>query len=143
MKKILLILLVLCACLLAGCEKAQESTSESLTAEVKEEIAAVWNIKYGTPLVWEEDNGYPARYYGTYGDCVVLFQGTPMQTIETKHIAGYEFSHTTQFILDVYHEGELLPLSDAYSKGYVTEEQVAEIHQRHKNYKPSPKTESE
>ncbi|MBE6578495.1 MAG: hypothetical protein E7651_01665 [Ruminococcaceae bacterium] len=143
MKKILSILLVLGICLLASCSAEPEDPFRPLTNEGKEEIAAAWQKQFGGTPIWDDGSGGNLRYYGTFGDCVVLFQKTLLQIIETKNIAGYLFSHSSSFILTVYREGEFLSLSDAYSKGYVTEAQVGEIHRYHTNYgKPaSEKTE--
>lgn len=82
-----------------------------------------------------EENGWElneTRYYGTYGDCVVLFGAGVQQAVETKLIAGEEFTYNRSFALEVYQGGEFTILEQAYAHGLVSKEQVSLIAEYHR-----------
>ena len=69
--------------------------------------------------------------YGQFGSVMVLFEAGMFDWIETKTIAGVEFNYGSSFDLWGYHNGNLYTLQEAYDKGYITKEQVAEAAENH------------
>ncbi len=76
---------------------------------------------------------YYERYYGIFGDCVVVAQEG-----QATHITGYTIEgigiQGTAFYAFVYRDGEVLQLNQAYDQGWLTIDDIARIASRHKNY---------
>ena len=86
--------------------------------------------------VYDEKGEYSANdlsvtFYGTYGEAHVGFiNGILMytQAISTERIAGLLFRYNTGQRIQVYHNGELMPLAEAYDRGVLTQEDIVTIH---------------
>ena len=83
-------------------------------------------------------------FYGTYGEAHVgVIHGIFMytQVISTERIAGLLFRYNTGQRIQVYHNGELMPLAEAYDRGVLTQEDIATIHGKFMPKDPSFATE--
>ncbi len=85
------------------------------------------------PVTWPsaDTNWYGTRCYGQFGSVTVLFEAGMLTWIETKTIAGVEFTYSSSFGLWGYYNGSLYTLQEAYDNGYITKEQVAEAAANH------------
>lgn len=74
---------------------------------------------------------YITEYYGVYnGNCVplVIHHSIAAYTIIEQTIAGETFLFAdTSKVIDVWVNGEFFTLEEAYEKGYLTAEQIADI----------------
>lgn len=109
-----------------------------LSNETRLKIERAWKSKYGSFQWW---NGTmftgSVRCYGTYGECVVLFEATQLPIFSKVTVAGHAFSMPTSFTLAVFYDNQLIDLADAYEEGLLTEEQIAQIvsiHQKSQFY---------
>ena len=97
---------------------------------------------------------YLSKYYGTYGDCVAMmidsrYFGKSLGDAETKiQVGDYLFAYPTLKQIDVYRNGKFADLDEAYKKGWLSDEDVRDIHYYHSNkkyieydfYNPTPIT---
>lgn len=72
-----------------------------------------------------------SRYYGIYGDCVAVFQPTMLCWVETKQVADSEFTHSSSFVIWIYHDGEFCTIEEAWEQGLLTKKQVALMAEYH------------
>lgn len=72
-----------------------------------------------------------SRYYGIYGDCVAVFQQTMLCWVETKQVADSEFTHSSSFVIWIYHDGEFCTIEEAWEQELLTKEQVALMAEYH------------
>lgn len=121
-----ILICLLLGCALAGC--AASTNTEG--AVVEEAIKTAYYQKYQQDGCLMED--LSVRYYGEYDGCHVAFiDGGPYdyRTVLTEDvIAGYTFTYNNSHKLDVYRDGEILTLAEAYEAGWLTEEAVAQLH---------------
>lgn len=152
MKKvfILFMLLTMLLTLLAGCQSSgtditvpsDDSTKpvdpnvlslEPLSQELCEEINAVflenWDINGDLTSYPEYYNGY--WYYGTVNGCIVIFGEAQLTAERSLTVADYVFSYPMWFNIYVYKDGECCYLEEAYDKGWLTNEHIAQLHERH------------
>ena len=74
------------------------------------------------------------KYYGTYNDCVVIYiQGYKfdLQILGGEEVAGYKFNYPTPRTIRVWKDGEFYGLSYALEKGFLSEEDIKNIHYYH------------
>ena len=75
------------------------------------------------------------RYYGMFGDVVILFHSASLlDAVETKSIAGEKFMHFKPFDLYAYHNGVLIDLADAYDQGLISAEDISKVAQIHEQF---------
>lgn len=159
MKKYLIILFAVVMLLLAACQSPGNTGSDSNTTGAalsvpvvptplsdaqKQEIEAAWldwdgwnKHDLGT---WHENtnkdtkDGFYVRYYGTYGDCIVLFRRPlcTMDVVSSITIADETFNYPYPFQLFAYRDGEFAELKDAYANGLVTAEDISQIADLHR-----------
>lgn len=91
---------------------------EPLSAGMDARIKVDWQSSYGDELVWENDGGH-FRYYGTYRDCVVLFQPTSDEAVTVLKVGEFRFEYMNTFNIFVYHNGEFTDLQAAYQNGLI------------------------
>ncbi len=104
-----------------------------LSAEMQQQISQAWLSETGNPLNLDSENPDSPRYYGTFGDSVVIFQGGPLTVLSSQTIAGYEFRHPSSFEIFVYHGGTFCTLKEAYSKRLLTQHEIGIISKYHKS----------
>lgn len=84
-----------------------------------------------------QEQDYPwnyAEYSGICGDCVVYMHPGATRALAGFRVAGYKFGFNTGFMVFAYHNGEEMRLEDAYQRGLLTAEQVADISRYHAEY---------
>lgn len=134
--------IVIAVCFLTDPITEAEETEEAwvkpepLPEDIKQEIDQAFQEKYGYKPWWYT-GGKGVRYYGTYGDCIVLFDNdidNILDWSETEFIADRVFFDFGAFRLLVYRNGQFSGLKDAYENGLLSEEQIAEIAVYHANF---------
>lgn len=102
------------------------------SADKQQEISDAWIDKYGKWYILNWD--VYTRYYGTYGDSVVFFNNGDIaaSVLSEIRVAESVFKHGSGFSLNVYRDGEIYNLEDAYENGILTKEQIAEIAEYHR-----------
>ena len=103
--------------------------------ELQAEISEAYQKKYGHEwkywyVEYESYKGNCAAdtsYYGIYGDCVVLYQQAMICVLGEIEVGGYLFRDSTPPIIEVYRDGEICNLKEAYNKGWITDEQLRDV----------------
>ena len=108
------------------------SSYAPLSQEIRAELEQAWEKSGGDPLIWEDSETNGIRYYGTHGDCIVLFAPGHLQGFRTENILGYEFEHGCSFTLYAYKDGQFLTLENAYENQWLSQEQIASIAEHHR-----------
>ena len=126
----LIITLLVVSLLLSGCGPVEEPVNyvpegydEHMPPDLEQTIKKAMEEE-GKVFVFE-------KYYGTYGDCVVWFAGGISCAFMTKEIAGYKFIYPSSFTIDVYRNGQILPLEEAYQKRWLSKNQIKLLAEYH------------
>ena len=148
-RKLILLLSVLAVLIpmLTGCQSAPTSSYEPLSDEKIVEIRAAWDAAPEPPLGHRDyhyliDFASPNNYYGTHGDCIVMFhEFSPIDVGLTGciRVADLEIRSSTPARLIVYRNGEFSYIEKAYASGWLTKEQIESIVEHHNttyNYDP-------
>ncbi len=107
-----------------------------LPEDTKQEIDQAFQERYGYKPWWYT-GGKGIRYYGIYGDCIVLFDNdidNLLEWSETEFIADRRFFDFGAFRLLVYRDGQFCELKDAYEIGILTQENIADIAAYHDGF---------
>ena len=96
---------------------------EPLTEPMKKEIEAAWQNSQGNVLRWYDNNGN-IRYYGTFNDCVILFEDTEDSIPSQLRVKSHLFEHTSSFQIHVYQNGEFIDLNTAYQTGLLDSDTI-------------------
>lgn len=122
-------------------ETASAAAETELTEsdELDEEVAETLCVEFAKyigetdPIYARFDPSYVRidTYYGTYNGCEVflpLYKSGYDEAIELYYVAGYEiYFPCLGYDIYVHRDGTFYELSEAYEKGYISEEDVAEI----------------
>jgi len=140
MKKIKSFFAIVAVCFMAmfsfvGCGGSQVdrhlSSDPTISSELELQIRQTYSDNYGLKI----KNIYIVKYYGTFGDSVVIttnWDGYDMAVIITEDIGGVLFEYANWFIA-VWREAEgRLSLKNAYEQGYLTVENLIAINERYK-----------
>ena len=126
----LIITLLVVSLLLSGCGPVEEPVNyvpegydEHMPPDLEQTIKKAMEEE-GKVFAFE-------RYYGTYGDCVVWFAGGISCAFMTKEIAGYKFIYPSGFTIDVYRNGQILSLEEAYQKRWLSKNQIKLLAEYH------------
>lgn len=118
--------------------KFPEQPPESVEIKLQKAGLQTWGHEFSWAHIDENENLIDSsRYYGTYGDCVAVFQQTMLCWAETKYIANSEFTHSSSFVIWIYHNGEFCTIEEAWEHGLLTAKQVelmAEYHKKAEEY---------
>ncbi|MBQ8383000.1 MAG: hypothetical protein IJX47_07345 [Clostridia bacterium] len=110
--------------------------SEAFKAEIEQAYAETLNLRE-FPGWYAEGDGV-VHYYGTYNNCVILYQETLTDSYEYKKVGEELFCHTSGFNIFTYRGGQIVDLSEAYEDGWVDDAAISEIAEQHqlmlKNY---------
>ena len=86
-----------------------------------------------------ENYKHGVQYYGTFNGYHIILYSYERITQDvwliTKKIGEYQFLYLDPFQLFAYKDGTVIPLSEAYEKGYVSESQMGEIYQCYERYR--------
>lgn len=142
MKKVLAVVVLssLVLTLFTGCPVSDESdvlSTEPLLDTLKEQIYYDLLMEHDTLVQWD----FVDPYYGTINDCIVLIIFPAPNTMKPavlwrQRIAGYEFEWGSPINgFYVYRDRDACTLQEAYEQGWLTEEHIGEIHERHIEYR--------
>ena len=136
MKKLLAILLILALMLCAvGCQTSGNPGSDmNLESEIKE---AVRSLK---PSLEElPDDAISIDSYGTYNGCTVCFIDGPFgygMGFMEEIIGPYTFQYSSTRMLLTYKDGQIKNMPEAYDLGWLDDDAVKQIHEKHKQECP-------
>ena len=111
---------------------------EPMPDELRQKIEAL----HATEDVYNKFHGWitpysssgSVRYYGTYGDVVVLFTSGNIDVFTRIYIAESVFEHSSGCRLYVYYDGTFIDLSKAYEQGLISAENVAKVAEIHEQF---------
>ena len=135
-KKMLMTFIVLCVTVsLISCASvggySETKAMEDLLEKVKKDYADFYGFESQKVII--------GRYYGTFGDAVVFYvwaDGFDEAACETEiYVAGEEFVFGSSRELDVWHNGKICNLNQAYDNGVLTKENIIELADIHRNKK--------
>ena len=100
---------------------------------MKEEIKEAYlKDRASHPGWYDEGKEYGLRYYGTYNDYVIIFEGGILNCLGEVVIAGYLFRYSNDFYLYAYQDGEFYDFLDVYNQGLISDEDVKSIYEAHR-----------
>ncbi len=83
---------------------------------------------------FNERNYYSNKYYGKFGDCVVLVVEGSLAVYGEFKIAEYVFAYGNSATMYAYKDGEMKYLEEAYEAGWLTEADIGKVYERYKEY---------
>ncbi len=90
------------------------------------------------PLQFLSDGRFapPVYYYGRFGDgtgkdCAVLFLPTGQDVRTTLTVGGFRFTCEHSFVMEVYRDGTLMSVQEAYDAGYLDRADLRTLKKRH------------
>ena len=75
------------------------------------------------------------EFYGTYNDYTVLASGSILSVITEFELGGYSFFYPSSTMVWACRGEEKILLTEAYEKGYITDADIAKIHESYRRYK--------
>lgn len=115
-----------------------ETPSKKVEQQLQEAAMQKWGHEFSWAHIDETGNLIDSpRYYGTYGDCIAVFESTMLCVVSGKQIADSSFSHSSSFVIWIYHDGEFCTIEKAWEQGLLNAKQVelmAEYHQKAEAY---------
>ena len=110
---------------------------ETIDEELKERVEADYTSYFCEKNNWDKEktSAYIRNYYGIHNGCVVaVFDGNYMTPYsETcEEIAGFTFIYGSEQTIEVWKDGEIYSLKEAYTNGLLRKkdiERIAEIHE--------------
>ena len=110
--------------------------SVALSVEMQETVEAAIRKLLGDecfklvlePELWSD------RYYGTYGECVVIFTEGQIAVVTDLVLGEQTISHWSSFSIYVCKNGEAYALQDACRNGLLTDKDITLIRQYHNAY---------
>ena len=137
---VLLLLVAIFGCMLTACKKelSDAPAGTELSKKWKATIAEDWKYNYGWPdFFWHEENNRDLQswYYGTYNGYSVIFTRLAGSKYENT-IGNYTFKCDGFGYFKTYKDGEFMDVRSAHKLGYLTDENLAEIHAYHKTVFP-------
>ena len=146
---LLLFTLILVACLLSGCTNSDRGIDQTvLTQEKREAISAAYSQSQPGELYWFQTDGLGAYYLGEIEGCIIFYNLRTWDPDVNKSmeygdlswmygsesirplnftIAGTAFSPGFRNQLCAYKDGEVLQLSMAYIKDWISKEGVEKV----------------
>ena len=74
------------------------------------------------------------KYYGVFGECVVLVQEGNLTQYAEIVIDEFTFAYANNATMFAYRNGKIYELSNAYEMGLLTSEDIARVYDRYKAY---------
>ncbi len=109
-------------------ELPEEDPADSLLR-----LKAAWLLNRGTVPTFGERFG--SRYYGTFGGYEIVFEPGQLTWVETQVIGGESFTYSYSFQLYAYKDWKFHKLKDVYDGGLISQDDIAEIAQIHREWK--------
>ena len=101
--------------------------SEERIAELSKILPALGSEDEWTQYVWRK------QYLGDFNGCYCYYSPGHLDWVQTEIVAGYEFTYSSAFTLHAVYNGEIMYLSEAYDRGYLTRDEIgmmAAYHER-------------
>ena len=138
---VLLLLVAILGCMFTACKKelSDAPAGAELPKQWKATIAKDWKYNYGwSDFFWHEENNrdLKAWYYGTYNGYSVILVTTSAMANSQVEIGNYAFLCDGYGYFKTYKDGEFMDVYSAHKLGYLTDENLAEIHAYHKTIFP-------
>ena len=85
------------------------------------------------------DEMHIAHCFGVYNGCVlIMFEGGFWPDMGTTlEIEDFKFYFPTPNVMQAWRAGDFLPLDEAYNEGWLTHENIADIHKQYQDYQKS------
>lgn len=132
MKKLLAILMILSIMLCAvGCQTSENPGSNvNLESAIKKAFVAylgpAWNLS---------EDELSIDSYGTYNGCTVCYVNGPIMyaaAIDGEKVGPYIFSYPDSQKLLSYKDGQIKSMAEAYKLGWLNDDAVKQILEKHK-----------
>ncbi len=111
---------------------------KTLAEDIKQKINVLLSRKFSyTPNWFDGTKEDCVRYYGTYGDCIVICSTDyPCQidSWQLYSVADSSFFERRSLFLAVYRGDQLITLRDAYQDNLLTKDQIADIAKHHETF---------
>ena len=123
------LLLLLVALLLVSCNHTVEMPSDDTLRQIKLDYGRhVFGEKYD-PVA--HGNGSGSKCYGFYNGCVpMLFEGYALSyagVITREEIAGIIFEYGSSNTIQVWKDGKIYTLQEAYDQGFLSKQDIKTI----------------
>ena len=127
---VLVVLLVVGALLIDSFPIPSSSAYDRMPLELKGEMLSNWPADRFGGKRWGSE---AIVYYGTHKDCVAfLYRKFSWPSVSHRfEVAGYEFAYAHYFEIIVYRDGEYIDLSEAYQRGWLSQQQIKSIAHYH------------
>lgn len=132
---LLVSLILLLTVMLPACSASSEPPTE-VTDELLDRIENDYaKYRYANGANPEIDGPWSIEYcYGIYNGCVaVMFSLPGTGLLRDVEIAGSVFRYRSSISIDVWNNGEFISVEDAYNRGLLTQEDIAQIADVHNN----------
>ena len=111
---------------------------EPIDEELKKRVEADYTSYLCEKNNWDKDktSAYIRNYYGIHNGCVVaVFNGNYMTPYsETcEEIAGFTFIYGSTRMIEVWKDGEIYTLKEAYTNGILRKKDIKRIAEIHEN----------
>ena len=101
-------------------------------------LKTAWSERHPeAPLQFLSDGRFASVYYygrfgdGTGKDCAVLFLPTGQDVRSTLTVEGFRFTCEHSFVMEVYRDGTLMSVQEAYDAGYLDLADLRTLKKRH------------
>ena len=132
MKKLLAILLILALMLCAvGCQTSKNPGSDM---NLESDIIKAYLAYLGPAWNLSEDE-LSIDSYGTYNDCTVGYINGPIgyaDVISSEKVGPYIFEYGDSQKMLAYKDGQIKSMEEAYKLGWLNDDAVKQIHEKHK-----------
>ncbi len=111
---------------------------EPIDEELKERVEADYTSYFCEKNNWDKENisTHIRNYYGIHNGCVVaVFDGnfmTPYSEI-SEEVAGFTFIYGSERTIEVWKDGEIHTLKEAYDGGLLKKKDIKRIAEIHEN----------
>ena len=119
----IVLLVIMCAALLAGCAGNNLAPGEPFSFWQKLEVNRVMNGKLNFV-----DEGGRWMYFGVYDDAMVIYSDGSLLWMTYVSIAGCYFEFPTDATPHVIYKGKHYGFEEAYKEGILSANAVAQIH---------------
>ena len=109
---------------------SREKLADKAYSGAKSEADA-FVLEKGEDKVSQEES---CRYYGTFGEKIIWADYSDLNAITEFTLAGYNFFFANTTNVNVYVNGNILPLTNAYSQGLLTDTEITKLYERYLAY---------
>ena len=129
----LLLCPVLASCSLLPGNNNDSKSKENSSNSVNNKKSHTFTFSY-----YDGPDGYLpdlwSTCYGEYSGCSVRFQASQCSVVTIIEVGGYKFPFGSSFSITAEKDGEIYDLKDAFEKGFLTSDDIAQIYEIHKEF---------